>query len=34
LLILDGKEVYRSSQFIDLKELERKIGQLIEFCGL
>ena len=34
LLILDGKEVYRSSQFIDLKELERKIGQLIEFCDL
>ena len=34
LLILDGKEVYRSSQFIDLKELKRKIGQLIEFCDL
>ena len=34
LLILDGKEVYRSSQFIDLKELERKICQLIEFCDL
>ena len=34
LLILDGKEVYRSSQFIDLKELERKIGQLIQFCDL
>ena len=34
LLILDGKEVYRSSQFIDLKELERKIVQLVEFCDL
>ena len=34
LLILDGKEVYRSFQFIDLKELDRKIRQLIEFCDL
>ena len=34
LIILDGKEVYRSSQFIDLKELERKIVQLVEFCDL
>ena len=34
LLILDGKEVYRSSRFIDLDELERKIAQLIEFLEL
>ena len=34
LLILEGKEVYRSSRFIDLEELERKIDQLIEFCDL
>ena len=34
LLILDGKEVYRSSRFIDLEELERKIAQLIEFLEL
>ena len=34
LLILEGKEVYRSSRFIDLEELERKIVQLIEFLEL
>ena len=34
LLILEGKEVYRSSRFIDLEELERKIIQLIEFLEL
>lgn len=34
LLILEGKEVYRSSRFIDLEELKRKIDQLIEFCDL
>ena len=28
LLLLDGKEVYRGSQFIDLEELERRILQL------
>lgn len=28
LLLLDGKEVYRGSQFIDLEELERRIHQL------
>ena len=34
LLILEDKEVYRSSRFIDLDELERKIDQLIEFLEL
>ena len=34
LLILDGKEVYRSSRFIDLEELKSKIAQLIEFLEL
>lgn len=34
LLILEGKEVYRSSRFINLDELERKIVQLIEFLEL
>ena len=34
LLILEGKEVYRSSRFIDLEELESKIAQLIEFLEL
>ncbi len=34
LLMLEGKEVYRSSRFIDLEELERKIDQLIEFLEL
>ena len=34
LLILEGKEVYRSSRFINLDELDRKIDQLIEFCDL
>lgn len=28
LLLLDGKKVYRGSQFIDLEELERRILQL------
>ena len=28
LLLLDGKEVYRGSQFIDLEELERRILQV------
>lgn len=28
LLLLDGKEVYRASGFIDVEELERKIIQL------
>ena len=34
LLILEGKEVYRSSRFINLEELKRKIDQLIEFLEL
>ena len=34
LLLLDGKEVYRSSGFIDIMELERKIVQLEEVCEL
>ena len=31
LLLLDGKEVYRASGFIDITELERKIDQLEAF---
>ena len=34
LLMLDGKEVYRGSQFIDMEELERRIIQLMEVCDL
>ena len=34
LLMLDGKEVYRGSQFIDMEELERRITQLMEVCDL
>ena len=34
LLLFDGKEVYRSSGFIDVNELERKIIQLEEVCDL
>ena len=33
-VMLDGKEVYRSSGFIDIMELERKIVQLEEVCEL
>ena len=32
LLLLDGKEMYRTSGFIDVNELERKIIQLEEVC--
>ena len=32
LLLLDGREVYRTSGFIDIRELERKIVQLEEVC--
>ena len=32
LLLLDGKEMYRTSGFIDVDELERKIIQLEEVC--
>lgn len=32
LLLLDGKEVYRASGFIDVSDLERKIVQLEEVC--
>lgn len=34
LLLLDGKEVYRASGFIDIVELERKIIQLEEVYEL
>ena len=34
LLILDGKEAYRASGFIDVEELERKYNQLEEACRL
>jgi len=34
LLLLDGKEVYRASGFIDILELERNIVQLEEVCEL
>ena len=33
LLLLDGKEVYRASGFIDIDELERKVNQLEEVCN-
>ena len=32
LLLLDGKEVYRASGFIDVSDLERKMVQLEEVC--
>ena len=32
LLLFDGKEMYRTSGFIDVDELERKIIQLEEVC--
>ena len=32
LLLLDGKEVYRDSGFIDVDDLDRKIIQLEEVC--
>lgn len=34
LLLLDGKEVYRASGFIDIMELDRKIIQLEEVYEL
>ena len=34
LLLMDGKEVYRGSQFIDIEELEHRIGQYIKMCNL
>lgn len=34
LLILDGKEVYRSSGFIKLEELNHKVSQYIEVYGV
>ena len=34
LLLLDGKEVYRTSGFIDIDELDLKIIQLEEACDL
>ena len=34
LLLMDGKEVYRASQFIDLEELQFNINRYIELIGL
>ena len=34
LLLMDGKEVYRGSQFIDLEELGYNINQYIELLDL
>ena len=34
LLLMDGKEVYRASQFIDLEELKYNINRYIELIGL
>ena len=34
LLLMDGKEVYRASQFIDLEELKYNINRYIELLGL
>lgn len=34
LLLMDGKEVYRTSQFIDLEELKYNINRYIELIGL
>ena len=34
LLLMDGKEVYRASQFIDLEELKYNINLYIELIGL
>jgi thioredoxin-like negative regulator of GroEL len=34
LLMLDGKEVYRSSGFIDLEELSHKLNQYTEIYGV
>ena len=31
LLLMDGKEVYRSSQFIDMEELEQIINRYLSF---
>ena len=34
LLMMDGKEVYRGSQFIDLEELQYNINRYIELISL
>ena len=34
LLLMDGKEDYRASQFIDLEELKYNINRYIELIGL
>lgn len=34
LLLLDGREVYRASRFIDIVELERRVNQFEEVCDL
>ncbi len=33
LLLMDGKEVYRASQFIDLEELKYNINRYIELLA-
>ena len=33
LLLMDGKEVYRASQFIDLEELQYNINRYIELLA-
>ncbi len=33
-LLLDGREVYRASGFIDIVELERRVNQFEEVCDL
>ncbi len=32
LLLMEGKEVYRGSQFIDMEELKYNINRLLEIC--
>ncbi len=34
LLLMDGKEVYRASQFIDMEELQYNINRYIELLSL
>ncbi|MCR4853391.1 MAG: thioredoxin family protein [Prevotella sp.] len=34
LLLMEEKEIYRASQFINIEELERKIAQYLELLGL
>ena len=34
LLLMDGKEIYRRSQFIDIEELERKINRYLSLSNV